>query len=198
MRVKVNGAGSVVWLMTVMALNIIRRPFEKEQQSNTIVSKFHVSKEKALLFCVSAGMFLFPAALLITGFPRFADFGDLGLLPVVFGSVVTVAALYLFWRSHADLGRNWSPTTELREDHTLTTSGVYSKVRHPMYTSLWIINAVQPLLVHNWIAGFAPVCSFTVLYFIRIEYEEEMMIQQFGDEYLEYCRRTKRLVPGCL
>ncbi|CAE7364770.1 unnamed protein product [Symbiodinium natans] len=142
-------------------------------------------------------MFLVPAAFLIT-VPRVVDSGNLGLLPVLFGGVVTVAALYLFWRSHADLGRNWSPTTELREDHTLTTSGVYSKVRHPMYTSLWIINAVQPLLVHNWIAGFAPVCSFAILNFIRIEYEEEMMMQKFGDEYLEYSCRTKRIVPGCL
>jgi protein-S-isoprenylcysteine O-methyltransferase Ste14 len=39
-------------------------------------------------------------------------------------------AVWLFWRSHADLGRNWSPSLELREGHELVTEGVYRYVRH--------------------------------------------------------------------
>ena len=107
--------------------------------------------------------------------------------------------LGLFWRSHVDLGNNWSLTTELRQDHSLITSGVYAHVRHPMYTSLWIMTAMQPLFLQNWIIGFLPVLSFAILYFVRVGYEEEMMAAQFGDEYREYCSRTGRLWPplGC-
>ncbi len=49
-----------------------------------------------------------------------------------------VAALWLFWRSHADLGRNWSQAFELRKGHELITHGVYRVVRHPMYAAIWL------------------------------------------------------------
>ncbi|CAE7040791.1 unnamed protein product [Symbiodinium sp. CCMP2456] len=194
-RAEVNGAGSLVWIMTWMAVTVIRRPFEKDQQANTITEKVQMSTEKALLCGVLFGMYFIPVIFLLTGFPRAADHDDPGPWSIAVASLVTVPALYLFWRSHVDLGRNWSPTTELRENHTLVTTGVYRQVRHPMYTALWMLTMVQPLLVHNWIAGFAPVVSFAILYFVRVGYEEEMMIQQFGDEYRDYCSKTGRLVP---
>ena len=195
LRVPVNGLGSLAWITTLMAINIIRRPFEEEQQRNTIAEKFEVTTEKVLLFGVFLGMYLIPAIFLLTGFPRVADYDGLGAWSTIVSIAVTLPALYLFWRSHVDLGRNWSVTTELRENHTLTTTGVYSKVRHPMYTSLFLISLVQPLLIHNWIAGFTPLCSFTILYVIRVGYEEDMMVKHFGDEYRQYCSKTGRLLP---
>ena len=194
-RVEVNGVGSLVWIMTWMAVTAIRLPFEKDQQANVIAEKVHTSTEKALLCGVLFGMYFIPTIFLLTGFPSAADHDDPGTWSTAVASVVTALALYLFWRSHVDLGRNWSPTTELRENHTLVTTGVYHQVRHPMYTALWMLTMVQALLVNNWIAGFTPVLSFAVLYFVRVGYEEEMMIQHFGDEYREYCSKTGRLVP---
>jgi protein-S-isoprenylcysteine O-methyltransferase Ste14 len=48
------------------------------------------------------------------------------------GAMLMTLAIWLFWRSHADLGRNWSPSLQLREGHELVTEGVYRYVRHPM------------------------------------------------------------------
>ncbi|CAE7866611.1 dthadh [Symbiodinium microadriaticum] len=124
-RAEVNGAGSLVWIMTWMAVTAIRRPFEKDQQANTIAEKVHMSTEKALLCCVLLGMYFIPVIFLLTGFPGAADHDDPGPWSIAVASAVTLPALYLFWRSHVDLGRNWSPTTELREHHTLVTTGVY-------------------------------------------------------------------------
>jgi protein-S-isoprenylcysteine O-methyltransferase Ste14 len=52
-----------------------------------------------------------------------------------------VAALLLSYRSHADLGQNWSVTLELRAGHQLIRHGVYRSIRHPMYASirLWCL-----------------------------------------------------------
>ncbi|MEM9421501.1 MAG: isoprenylcysteine carboxylmethyltransferase family protein, partial [Pseudomonadota bacterium] len=89
----------------------------------------------------------------------------------------------------------WSVTTELREGQTLITAGVYKRVRHPMYSAIWILFLVQPLFLHNWLAGFSGPISFAIMYFIRVPYEEKMMRDKFGDEYDEYCRKTGRIWP---
>jgi protein-S-isoprenylcysteine O-methyltransferase Ste14 len=56
--------------------------------------------------------------------------------PLVAGIVCFVVGLWLFYRSHADLGTNWSITLQIRERHHLITHGVYRRVRHPMYAAL--------------------------------------------------------------
>lgn len=104
-------------------------------------------------------------------------------------------ALWLFWRSHCDLGKNWSPTLEVREGYTLVSNGVYQTIRHLMYTSVWLLCVAQGLLLPNWIAGFAGLVSFGIMYVLRIGNEEQMMLEQFGNEYQVYMQQAKRLVP---
>ena len=69
-----------------------------------------------------------------------------------------VAAGWLFWRSHADLGRNWSVHVRVREGHTLVTSGVYSWIRHPMYAALLLAAAGLISVLHNW--SLRPPCCW--------------------------------------
>ncbi|NJK48036.1 histidine phosphatase family protein [Candidatus Gracilibacteria bacterium] len=47
------------------------------------------------------------------------------------GVAIFAIAVWLFWRSHRDLGNNWSPTLEVRKGHTLITQGIYQYIRHP-------------------------------------------------------------------
>jgi len=56
----------------------------------------------------------------------------------VIGIVVAIVGLWLFWRAHADLGRNWSQTLDIHGDHQLITQGVYHFIRHPMYAAGWL------------------------------------------------------------
>jgi protein-S-isoprenylcysteine O-methyltransferase Ste14 len=106
-----------------------------------------------------------------------------------------VAALWLFWRSHADLGRNWSVSLELRKDHQLIRHGVYRSIRHPMYASIWLFSLAQGMLLENWLAGWSAVVTFAPLYFLRTPREERMMSEVFGGEYDDYMARTGRLFP---
>ena len=105
-------------------------------------------------------------------------------------------SLWLFYRTHKDLGRNWSVTLEVREQHMLVTSGVYSRVRHPMYSAFWLWALAQALLLPNWIAGPAGLVGFGTLFFLRIGREERMMSETFGDEYRRYVEQTSRVLPG--
>jgi protein-S-isoprenylcysteine O-methyltransferase Ste14 len=61
--------------------------------------------------------------------------------------------LWLFAKSHADLGTNWSLTLEVREKHQLVTHGIYRALRHPMYSALLLYSLGQALVVPNWIVG---------------------------------------------
>ncbi len=111
------------------------------------------------------------------------------------GTVVFAGAIFMLWRSHADLGRNWSATLRITGRHSLVTSGVYRHVRHPMYTAhlLWAI--AQGLILANWIAGWAFLVLSIPLYLMRIPKEEQMMLEHFGEEYREYMSWTGKLIP---
>lgn len=111
------------------------------------------------------------------------------------GGVLLAASIGLLWRAHSDLGTNWSASVELQHGHTLVTRGVYAKIRHPIYAALWLWSLAQPLLIQNWIGGFAGVVTFALLYFTRVPREERMMLDRFGEEYRSYMRKTGRVLP---
>jgi protein-S-isoprenylcysteine O-methyltransferase Ste14 len=111
------------------------------------------------------------------------------------GTGLLAAALWLFWRSHHDLGANWSPSLEIGEQHALVTRGVYRHIRHPMYASQVLWSLAQMLLLPNWVAGWGGLVSFLPLYLSRIPNEERMMLDHFGEAYREYCARTGRILP---
>jgi protein-S-isoprenylcysteine O-methyltransferase Ste14 len=116
--------------------------------------------------------------------------------PLVAGLTCLAAGLWLFFRSHADLGTNWSVTLELRQEHRLISHGVYRAIRHPMYAALTLYSVGQALVVPNWVAGFSNVIALAALVALRLEAEEKMMAEQFDDEYAAYSARTKRFIPG--
>lgn len=193
-RWRVNGWGSFGWLATIVLISVIRAPFAKQTATNTITETREARLERALLALVAIGGTFLPLLQLATGVLSFANY-SLPSWATFIGVALLVPGGWLFWRSHADLGLNWSVTTELREDQSLTTNGVYAHVRHPMYAAIWILFGVQPLFVHNWIAGWSGVATFALMYFMRIRYEEAMMRDRFGAAYDDYCNTTGRLWP---
>ncbi len=137
---------------------------------------------------------LLPLLHMFTRWLSFASF-DLPAWAGWIGVVTFALALWLLWRSHADLGRNWRVTTELREGHTLVTSGIFRHIRHPMYSAHWLWGIAQALLIHNWIAGLASLVILLPPYLLRVRREEQMMLEQFGEEYHSYMNRTGRIIP---
>lgn len=139
--------------------------------------------------------FLLPLLWVVTSVLSFADY-PLHPAPYGAGALLLVAGLWLFHRSHADLGSNWSITLELRENHSVVTHGVYRKIRHPMYLGLLLYGTGQALAVSNWLAGPSYLAAMILVILFRIGFEERMMRDHFGGEYEAYAARTQRLVPG--
>ena len=193
-RYPVNGWGSLVWLAGVIALSLIRRPYEKANKENEVTDSRKTTLEKSLLSLVFIGSSLLPVLHLCFGLVGFVDY-YLPFQATGGGVLLLISGLWLFWRSHADLGRNWSVTLEIRKDHKLVTSGVYQTIRHPMYSAILLISAAQVFLIHNWIAGFSSLVAFALLCLFRIPHEEAMMREQFGEEYNAYSRNSGRIFP---
>ncbi|MEM9804849.1 MAG: protein-S-isoprenylcysteine O-methyltransferase [Cyanobacteria bacterium P01_D01_bin.56] len=184
----------IIFLVCFALTGVIRKPYERETKKNIIIDNRKTPQENGLLGFVFLGMIVLPLIYIATPLFNFANYS----LPVwanVLGIIAFAIALYLFWRSHHDLGKNWSPTLQVREDHTLITSGIYQTIRHPMYTAIWLWVIAQGLLLTNWIAGLSGIITFGTLYFLRVGNEEKMMLDQFDGQYQEYRQRTKRLVP---
>jgi protein-S-isoprenylcysteine O-methyltransferase Ste14 len=64
-----------------------------------------------------------------------------------------------------------------------------------MYAAIFLIGIGASLLSANWIVALSYMLPVTCMYLVRVSDEEKMMIEQFGDEYREYMRRTGRLIP---
>lgn len=193
-RWQINGWGSIVWIASAIVMVVIRSPYAARTRKNTITEKVAVNTERALLALVGIAGTYMTVIHLATGMLSFADYSAPVWMPLI-GLAFLVPGLWLFWRSHVDLGQNWSVTTELREEQTLVTEGVYTRIRHPMYSAIWLIFAAYPFLIQNWIAGPAAIVAFAILYCVRVPIEESMMRKQFGEAYEDYMARTGRLWP---
>ena len=150
--------------------------------------------ERLVLPAAGIGLSVIPAFYLATGIPGFADYRFRPWMGWC-GLVVEVLFLALFYASHRQLGRNWSVTLEIRNNHRLVTDGLYRYVRHPMYSSFWLWAIAQAFLLPNWVAGFSGIVGVGLLYFARVGAEEALMQKSFGDEYRSYAARTGRVVP---
>jgi protein-S-isoprenylcysteine O-methyltransferase Ste14 len=170
--------------------------FEHVRRSRRVPVRHNArdARENALLLISLSGLGILPLLYVATAFPRFADY-TFRPVQAWIGALFAVGALFLFQMTHRALGRNWSITLQLRQDHQLITSGIYRKIRHPMYTAFWLWAVAQACLLPNWFAGFAGLVGFGVLFIGRIGREEQMMLETFGDEYREYISKTYRIIP---
>jgi protein-S-isoprenylcysteine O-methyltransferase Ste14 len=186
-------AKAVVIAGTVVMM-AIRAPHGRRSRSVKAAKSHQTPLETGILVLAWVGFFV-PLIWVASPAFSFAEY-PLRTGPLVAGVVCLVIGLWLFYRSHADLGTNWSITLEIREEHRLITQGVYRGIRHPMYSALLLYSAGQALVIPNWVAGLSNLIAFTVLFALRVGAEERMMAEQFGDEYAAYSAQTKRLVPG--
>ena len=154
--------------------------------------------EKLFLFFTFLGMQVIPFIYILSSWINFADYNLPMKLSWILGGagcIVFVLGIWVLWRSHVDLGRNFAPDLKLREEHELVTYGIFSTIRHPMYAAHWLWALAQALLLQNWIAGSSMLVAFWFLYSNRVTREEFMMCDRFGDEYRDYMGRTGRIFP---
>lgn len=109
-----------------------------------------------------------------------------------FALVVSGAALAI--GSRTLLGRNWSATVQLKQEHQLVTSGPYRWIRHPIYTGLLLLFLGNAVMVGDW-RGLLAVAIVFVSFWRKFRLEESWLAAHFGEAYRLYQARTKALIP---
>jgi protein-S-isoprenylcysteine O-methyltransferase Ste14 len=185
---------ALVWFAGLVGWYIIRHPFERKAKRIRVRKSLLDWRERSILVVAYLGLLVIPALYVLTGFPASLD---RPFIPAIawLGLVPLIGALWLFRRSHADLGRNWSITLQVRDRHVLVKTGVYRLIRHPMYSSFFLLGLTQMLLLPNWLTGVSGVLGAGVLFTFRVFREERMMLESFGEQYRDYMTHTKRIVP---
>jgi protein-S-isoprenylcysteine O-methyltransferase Ste14 len=186
-------AKAIVLLASIVMV-VIRAPHGKRSRGIPVVRSKKGRLEIVLLTIAWVAFFL-PLIWVATPAFEFADY-PLYPIPLIAGTLCLALGLWLFHRSHRDLGTNWSITLELREKHQLITHGVYRWVRHPMYLAILVYSVGQALILPNWLAGPSYGVAMILLFAFRVGPEERMMLEEFGEDYKAYMATTKRLVPG--
>jgi protein-S-isoprenylcysteine O-methyltransferase Ste14 len=110
---------------------------------------------------------------------------------VIFGLV----GVTLFWTAIAHLGRQFRITAGLYHDHKLVTSGPYSIVRHPIYTSLlaMLIFTESILTPLRWAA--VPLVIYIVGTEIRVHTEDKLLASRFGEAFQQYRKSVSAYIP---
>lgn len=189
-----DGFGLGLCFVDLMAGSAIRGVYTRRYRQFRRARDLETGLDRLLTALPALGMLILPLMYALTDWLGFADYvlpGWVGWL----GAALFAAALWLLWRSHADLGRNWSPRLEVRHEQPLVTEGVFGHVRHPMYAAHCLWGLAQPLLLWNWIAGLSMLVTLLPLIVYRVPREERMLLEQFGDVYRAYMDCTGRLVP---
>lgn len=187
--------GKYVWAIGVIAWFVIRYPYARKARRTATVRSHGWSRERILLAVAGLGLFVIPVLWLASGWPAALNY-DLNDAAVTVGAALYGLSLWLFRRSHKDLGRQWSASLEIRESHQIVRAGVYRLIRHPMYASFWLWALAQAFLLPNAMAALSGLVVIAILFFTRIDFEERMLTEAFGDDYRAYMRETKRIIPG--
>ncbi len=135
--------------------------------------------------------------LVTTRIPRpwlYLQLWPVGLLPFWLGAGVTIAGLLLAVWARVYLGRNWSRSVTIKQDHELITTGPYAVVRHPIYTGI-LAGLLGTAIALSEVRGFIALVLFFIAFWIKLRMEEQWMRSQFGEAYATYAHRTAGLVP---
>ena len=100
----------------------------------------------------------------------------------------------LEWAQFA-LAKNWSDQPVKLKSQTLTKTGPYAFVRHPIYTGFLLILSSPLFLSANWFVGFTWIAATYLDLSNRIKMEEAMLSESFGDEFRDHVKKTGRFFP---
>jgi len=112
--------------------------------------------------------------------------------------IIMLIALICIIKTSYDLGNDYSYSLQIRKDHNLVTTGIYKYIRHPMYFCGLLFIIGQSLLIPNLIGNISNLIVMYVFATGRIPDEENMMIKEFGNKYIEYMKSTNSVIPFIL
>jgi protein-S-isoprenylcysteine O-methyltransferase Ste14 len=132
---------------------------------------------------------------LVLGFTHIGRIQTNSHLIAITGLVLLVTGISIRWIAIKQLGKFFTYKVTIKDDHSLIRSGLYGHIRHPSYTGALLAHLGLGLSFSNWFSLALSSLPFWFAALYRIRFEERALTEAFDQEYLEYSRGTKRLIP---
>ncbi len=180
----------VVWIVFILYWQVKAADTKATQRLEPAASRIL----RVLIFLIAIVLLSVPRIPL----PRlYVQLWPQGYWPFWLGAAVSVAGLLFAVWAREHLGRNWSRSVTIKQDHELITTGPYAVVRHPIYTGI-LTGFLGMAIAISQVRGFIVVGLIFFVFWIKFRMEEKWMHSQFGETYAAYAGRTSALVPYLL
>jgi protein-S-isoprenylcysteine O-methyltransferase Ste14 len=117
--------------------------------------------------------------------------------PILAGLAFILTGWGVAYAANSAIGESWSPAIDKTKEQKLVTSGVYAFIRHPLYLSGLLILAGTNIYFRCSWAWFGALLALVVT-LIRVPIEERRLVERFGQQYIDYQKRTKTILPWTL
>lgn len=119
------------------------------------------------------------------------------MLPLV-GLFLAILGLVICIIARKTLSGNWTNAHEyqIKENHQLIATGIYSVIRHPIYLGLILMLIGGEMVAESYL--FISFFAFFIVFYVQGRKEEKLFLSHFGKEYQEYMHHTKMLIPFVL
>lgn len=176
----------VLWCVFVLVWVVAAFTAQK-----TVKKEAALSRLRYILIAASAGVVLHPRVLRVPSLDvPWAEGDAWGAI----GVALTAAGIgFAFWARYT-LGKNWSGNVTIKADHELVQRGPYALSRHPIYTGALVAMTGSVIAAGTPRVALALPFAFAA-FFYKLRIEERFMSAHFGQAYVDYTRRVKRLVP---
>ena len=174
----------IAWFASEIILNRVLRSGAKDRQNQ--------DKGSLALIWITIIVAITAAIIIAPRVPLFmytnAAFQHAGIALIVLGIVLRIAAV-------VSLGKYFTVDVTIRKNHRLKEDGMYTYIRHPSYAASLLSFAGFGMVLNNWLSLLLILTAILIVFIRRMNIEEQVLTTQFGEEYLSYKRRTKRIIP---
>lgn len=142
------------------------------------------------------------ASYISTSLAVYFGIGRIGRIPIdpylaaAMGIFFILLGILFRWTAIFTLKKYFSVYVRIRDDHRVIKNGLYRYIRHPSYTGGLISYFGIGLYFCSWLSILVMIIPLFLAYIYRIHKEENALIQALGNDYIEYAKSTKRLIPG--
>lgn len=173
-----------IWFLSEVMLNRLLRSKKTDQQNEDkgsltlIWIVIFVSIFSAIFMAKSISLPIMDSAMIVY----------IGLALIIVGVVLRIMII-------RTLGQFFTVDVTIKQDHKLKKDGFYNYIRHPSYSASLITVIGFGISLNNYASLVLVTVLITIAFLIRINVEEKLLTAHFGDEYVDYKKNTKKLIP---
>ena len=177
---------SAVWILSEVGLAILRRS-SKTSSATHQEGGSPRSLWLTIIPCITIGVFWSFQTL---GFIKSAR-----LYIIWFGLALIILGLIIRWIAIYTLRKYFTVDVAIFKDHQVIKNGIYKSIRHPAYAGGLVFFFGLGWALGNWVSFIIIFFPILFAFIRRINIEEKALVFSLGEEYAEYMRKTKRLIP---